>query len=37
MLEELRYTLRQLGVNLEGTADIYCDNKSMVINSSVSA
>ena len=32
MVEVLMYKLRTFGVNLEGPAEVYCDNKSVVIN-----
>ena len=35
MVEALRYNLRTFGVNLEGPSEVYCDNKSVVKNSSV--
>ena len=35
MVESLRYKLRTFGVNLEGPAEVYCDNKSGVTKSSV--
>ena len=35
VVEALRYKLRTFGVNLEGPAEVYCDNKSVVKNSSV--
>ena len=37
MLEALRYKLRKFGVDLEGKAEVYCDKKSVVKNSSVPA
>ena len=35
MVEALRYKLRTFGIPVEGPADIFCDNKSVVTNSSV--
>ena len=32
MVESLRYKLRKFGVNLKGSAEIYCENKSAVKN-----
>ena len=37
MVEALRYKLSTFGENLEVTAAIYCDKKSVVTNSSVLA
>ena len=37
MVEGLRYKLKCFGVPLDGPADVYCDNKSVVTNSSVPA
>ena len=37
MVEALKYKIRTFGINLKGTAEVYCDNKSVVINSSVPA
>ena len=37
MVEALMYKLSTFGVNLEGPAEVYCDNKSLVTNSSVTA
>ena len=37
MVEPLNYKLRKFGVNLEGPEEVYCDNKSVVINSRVPA
>ena len=37
MVEALRYKLSTFGVNLEGPEEVYCDNKSVVINSRVPA
>ena len=37
MVEALMYKLRKFGVNLEGPAEIYCDNNSVVTNFSVTA
>ena len=36
MVETISYKPRNFGINLEGPADIYCENKSVVTNSSVS-
>ena len=35
MVEALRYNISKFGVNLEGTAEVYCDNKSVVKKYSV--
>ena len=35
MVEALRYKLRCFGVPIDGPCDIYCDNRSVVTNSSV--
>ena len=35
MVEGLRYKLRMFGVPLDGASNIFCDNKSVVTNSSV--
>ena len=37
MVEGLRYKLRTFGIPIDGPADIFCDNKSVVTNSSVPA
>ena len=37
MVEEIRYKIRTFGVNLEGPAEVYCDNKLVVTNSNVPA
>ena len=37
MVEALRYKLRTFSATLEGSEEVYCDNKSVVINSSVPA
>ena len=37
MVEALRYKLMKFGVNLDGPVELYCDNKSVVTNSSVPA
>ena len=37
MIKTLRYKLRTFGVNLEGPAEVYCDNKLVVTNSIVQA
>ena len=37
MIEALRYKLRCFGIPLVGPADVFCDNKSVVTNSSVPA
>ncbi len=34
LIEGLRYKLRMLGIPIEGPANVYCDNNSVVINSS---
>ena len=35
MIEALRYKLRTFGIRLEGPTEVFCDNKSVVTNSSV--
>jgi hypothetical protein len=35
LIQGLRYKLRMMGVALDGPANVFCDNKSVVINSSV--
>jgi hypothetical protein len=35
MLESLRYKLRMFGIPLEGSANVFCDNQSVVINASI--
>jgi hypothetical protein len=35
MLESLRYKLRMLGIPIDGPANAFCDNKSVVTNSTV--
>ena len=35
IVESIRYKLRKFGVNLEGPAEVYCYNNSVVENSSV--
>ena len=37
IVEALSYKLSKFGVNLEVPAEVYCENKSVVINSSVPA
>jgi len=37
MLESLRYKLRSFGIPIDGPADVFCDNQSVVTNSSVPA
>ena len=37
MIEALRYKLRTFGVPIDGPAEVFCDNKSVVTNSSVPA
>ena len=37
MVEKLRYKLRTFGISLEGPAEVYFDNKSVVTNSSVTS
>ena len=37
MVEALMYKLMSFGVNMEGPAEVYCENKSVVTNSSVPA
>ena len=35
MLEGLRYKLRMMGIPIDGPANVFCDNKSVVTNSTV--
>ena len=35
MIEALRYKLRMMGVPLEGAANVFCDNKSVVTNATI--
>jgi hypothetical protein len=35
MIEALRYKLRMFGIPIEGPANVFCDNKSVVTNSTV--
>jgi hypothetical protein len=35
LIEALRYKLRMFGVPIDGPADIFCDNESVVKNSSI--
>ena len=35
MLESLRYKLRMFGIPIDGPSNVFCDNKSMVTNSTV--
>ncbi len=35
MLESLRYKLRMFGIPIDGPCDVYCDNQSVVTNSSI--
>ncbi len=37
MIEALRYKLRCFGIPIDGPAEVFCDNKSVVTNSSVPA
>ena len=37
MVEGLRYKLRMFGVPIEGPTDVYCDNSSVVTNSTIPA
>ena len=36
MIESLRYKLRIFGVDIEGSTSVFCDNKSVVTNASIS-
>ena len=36
MLEVLLYKLRMFGVTIDGPVDVFCDNKSVVTNSTIS-
>ena len=35
MIESLKYKLRYFGITVEGPADVFCDNMSVVNNSSI--
>ena len=35
MIESLRYKLRMFGVPIDGSTDVFCDNKSVVTNASI--
>jgi hypothetical protein len=35
MIEALRYKLRMFGVPIDGPANVFCDNKSVVTNSTI--
>jgi hypothetical protein len=35
MIEALRYKIRMFGVPIDGSTDVFCDNKSVVTNSSI--
>ena len=35
MLEALRYKLRMFGIPIDGPADVFCDNKSVVTNATI--
>jgi hypothetical protein len=35
MIESLRYKIRMFGVPIDGSTDVFCDNKSVVTNSSI--
>lgn len=35
LLEALRYKLRMMGIPIEGPADVFCDNESVVTNSTI--
>jgi hypothetical protein len=35
MIEAMRYKLRMFGVPIDGPANVFCDNKSVVTNSTV--
>ena len=35
MIEGLRYNLRMFGVPIDGPADVFCDNQSVVTNVSI--
>ena len=37
MIEALRYKLRCFGIPIDGPAEVFCDNKSVVTNASVPA
>jgi len=35
MLEGLRYKMRMMGIPIDGPANVFCDNKSVITNSTV--
>jgi hypothetical protein len=35
MLEALRYKLRMMGIPIDGPTNVFCDNKSVITNSTV--
>ena len=35
MLEALRYKLRMLGIPIDGPANVFCDNNSVVMNATI--
>ncbi len=35
MLESIRYKLRMFGIAIDGAANVFCDNKSVITNSTV--
>ena len=35
MIEALRYKLRMFGIPIDGPANVFCDNKSVVTNSTI--
>jgi hypothetical protein len=35
MLEALRYKLRMFGIPIDGPANVFCDNKSVVMSSTI--
>jgi len=35
MIESLRYKLRMFGIPIDGAANVFCDNNSVVINASI--
>jgi hypothetical protein len=35
MIESMRYELRMMGIPIDGPANVFCDNKSVVTNATV--
>ena len=36
MMKDFRYTLRFFGIPIDGPAKVFCDNKLVVVNTSIS-